>query len=252
MGRWVPCLLSLGLLAPAARAEVEVRVSDERVDVTATAAPLADVLDQLARQIGMEIVYDGQPPRQHVTLALEDRSPAEAVQGILEGQGLNYALLADPSGRRVQTLLLAGPVGKGSGTPPARPAAPRARRPFFPPGAGPDMMGPDMMDPDMMDPDMMDPDAEEPFDEQELMEEEEPAQIPQGEGEQPPGFPAGVLAPGVPAPGAPAPGESAPGAGMLPFPGGQPQVYPASPFTPQPFSPLPPAETEPDAEPPPQ
>ena len=35
--------------------------------MTATAAPLADVLDRLARQIGMEIVYDGTPPRQRVT-----------------------------------------------------------------------------------------------------------------------------------------------------------------------------------------
>ena len=39
MGRWVVVLTALGLLAPAARAEVDVRVSGEEVNVTATAAP---------------------------------------------------------------------------------------------------------------------------------------------------------------------------------------------------------------------
>ena len=52
-------IVALTLIAPMARAEVVVRVSQELVDVTATAAPLADVLDHLARQTGMEIVYDG-------------------------------------------------------------------------------------------------------------------------------------------------------------------------------------------------
>ncbi|MGD8894918.1 MAG: hypothetical protein PVJ73_02680 [Acidobacteriota bacterium] len=233
MERWVPCLLSLGLLAPAARAEVvEVRVSGERVDVTATTAPLADVLDRLAQQTGMEIVYEGQPPRQRITLALEGRSPAEAVQGILEGQGLNYALVADPSGRGVQTLLLAGPAGTGSSLP--APSAPRrapvARRPIIPPGASPEMMGPDFAGMDEEDP-FEDPDfpGEEPFDDPELMDEEPP------EGEAPVTSPAGV----------PAAGPVPPAAGPLPFPGGQPQVYPASPFAPQPFLPSPAPEGTP-------
>ena len=218
MGRWVLCLVWLGLLAPAARAEVDVRVSDERVDITATAAPLADVLDRLAGQIGMEIVYEGKPPRQRVTLALEGRSPAEAVQGILEGQGLNYALVADPSGRGVQTLLLAGPAGKGATLAPARPTAPRARRPIMPPGAGPEAMDPDFAG------------MEEPFDDSEFMDEEDLAEDPDLTGEPPPGYPAGIPGAGAPPP----------GAGALLFPGGQPQIYPASPFTPQPFS-VPPA-----------
>jgi hypothetical protein len=234
MERWVLCLVSLGLLAPAARAEVDVRVSDERVDVTATAAPLADVLDRLARQIGTDIVYEGTPPRQRVTLALEGRSPAEAVQGILEGQGLNYALVADPSGRGVQTLLLAGPAGKGSSPPPARPTSPRVRRPIIPPGASPEMM----------DPDLANMDEEEPFDDSEFMDEDS-AEDPDLTGEPPPGYPAGLPGAGAPPP----------GAGVLPFPGGQPQVYPASPFTPQPFTPPPPGPSAPagaeeDEEPP--
>ena len=200
-------------MAPMARAEVVVRVSQERVDVTATAAPLADVLDQLARQTGMEIVYDGKPPRQKITLALQGRSAAEAVQGILEGQGLNYALVADPTGTRVQTLLLAGPVGRGTSTGSvSRPPAPIARRPVLPPGASLEMMDPgldEMDDEDLYDdPGLMD---------EALLEEEPPL-----EDEDP-------LAPPTAAP--------PPGSGALPFPGGQPRIYPASPFTPQPFGP---------------
>jgi len=209
-------IVALTLMAPMARAEVVVRVTQERVDVTATAAPLADVLDQLARQTGMEIVYDGKPPRQKVTLALQGRSAAEAVQGILEGQGLNYALVADPTGTRVQTLLLAGAAGTGtsigSGAP--RPPAPIRRRPVLPPGASPEMMDrgfDEMEDEDLYDdPGLMD---------EALLEDEPPL-----EDEDP-------LAPATAAP--------PPGSGALPFPGGQPRVYPASPFTPQPFSPSP-------------
>ena len=206
MGRWV--LAALVLTAPVARAEVVVRGTEERVDVTATAAPLADVLDGLARQTGMEIVYDGKPPRQKITVALQNRSAAEAVQGILEGQGLNYALVADPTGRHVQTLILAGPAGKGtSAGGSSRSPSPLSRRPPLPPGASPDMMDPtfdELGDEDPYD-DLMD---EELLEDEPPLDEEEP------------------LAPAAAAP--------PPGSRPLPFPGGQPRVYPASPFTPQP------------------
>ena len=136
MGRAVVVALSLGLAAPLASAEVAVRVAGERVDVRATAAPLADVLDALAGKTGMEVVYEGSPPRQPVTLTLEGRTPAEAVLGILEGQGLNYALIADATGTRVQTLMVAGPAGTGtiSGSG-AQSPRPRGRRPIMAPPA---------------------------------------------------------------------------------------------------------------------
>ncbi len=215
-------IVALTLMAPMARAEVVVRVSQERVDVTATAAPLADVLDHLARQTGMEIVYDGKPPRQKVTLALQGRSAAEAVQGILEGQGLNYALVADPTGTRVQTLLLAGPAGRGTSTSGAsRAPAPIRRRPVLPPGASPGMMDPafdEMDDEDLYDdPGLMD---------EALLEDEPPL-----EDEEP-------LTPEVTTP-------PPPGSGPLPFPGGLPRIYPASPFTPQPFAPPQPGTASP-------
>src|SRR5262245_39930616 len=109
------------------RAEVTVRGVAGRVHVTANAAPLADVLDRLARQTGMKVVYEGPAPRQLVTVSLLGRSPAEAVHDLLEGQGLNYALLGDSSGTGVQTLLMTGPAasvassssGSASSAPPA-------------------------------------------------------------------------------------------------------------------------------------
>jgi hypothetical protein len=233
MGRWVIVLAVLGLLAPAARGEVDVRVAGERVDVTATAAPLAEVLDHLAQQVGMEIVYEGTPPRQPVTLTLEGRSPAEAVQSILEGQGLNYALVADPSGRGVRTLLLAGPVGTGSTPTRAAPQPvrrPVVRRPIIPPGASPEAMGSDFTEPDEEDP-FAEPDfpGDNPFEDPNLTGED-----PATGGEATPSSAGG-----------PAAGAPPPGSGVLPFPGGQPQIYPASPFTPQPFSAVPPGPAAP-------
>src|SRR5258708_4322836 len=104
----------LGVLAsflvalPASAADVSVSVTEGRVDLSATAAPIADVLERLSKQTGMKVVYEGPAPRQLVTVSLHGRSPAEAVLGLLEGQGLNYILIGDASGERVQTLMMAG------------------------------------------------------------------------------------------------------------------------------------------------
>jgi hypothetical protein len=100
--------LSLAFAAATASAEVQIRLAEGRVDLQATAAPLADVLDRLARQTGMKVVYEGPAPRFLVSLSLERRTPVEAVLGTLEGLGLNYALQLDPTGTRVQTLVMAG------------------------------------------------------------------------------------------------------------------------------------------------
>jgi hypothetical protein len=108
------------------RAEVTVKAAGGHVDITANAAPLADVLDRLARQTGMKVVYEGPAPRQLVTVSLLGRSPAQAVHDLLEGQGLNYALLGDSAGTGVQTLLMTGQassVGGSSGSSPAAAAA---------------------------------------------------------------------------------------------------------------------------------
>jgi hypothetical protein len=111
-------LTALALATPA-MAAVDVKVSGQSVDVQASNAPLAEVLERLSRQTQMKVVYDGTPPRQMVTLDLRGRTPVEAVVAALEGQGVNYALSMDATGTRVETLLVSGTAMASSG--PGRP-----------------------------------------------------------------------------------------------------------------------------------
>ena len=95
-------------LSTAVQADVEVTKSGDRLDVTADKAPVSEVLDGLARQTRMKVVYEGSVPRTPVTVELRGRTPAQAVLGVLEGLGLNYALVLDASGTQVETLMIVG------------------------------------------------------------------------------------------------------------------------------------------------
>ena len=110
---------------------MDVRVSaDNRVDVQATNAPLSEILDGLARQLKVKIVYEGPPPRQLLTVDLKGRTPAEAFLAIVEGQGLAYAFAMDKSGTKVESVLMAGGNNAPSANAgPGRPA-PRPERPL--------------------------------------------------------------------------------------------------------------------------
>ena len=235
-------LVVLALAAAPATAEVAVRVSGGHVDLTATAAPLADVLDRLARQTGMKVVYEGPAPRQLVTLSLHGRTPTETVLSVFEGLGVNFALVADPSGSRVQTLVVAGTATASSSPSSAaagRPASPpTARRPFGPPpGASPETVDP----------------AFEEGDEEPTADEEAFAGLPPGaEVTDPGGAPMMPPDPTAREPRGPGPRfrRRAPAIPAQPTPGFSP-----SPFMPQPqpFPPLPPAvPAAPAGSPPPE
>jgi hypothetical protein len=118
-------LAAFGLLlaTSAWAADVDVRTTPAgRVSVTVTSAPLSDVLDQLARQTGMKLVYDGAPPRALVRgRQVEDATPADAVADVLEGLGVSYALRLDATGSKVDTLLV---LGAAKGAPAPRPPVP--------------------------------------------------------------------------------------------------------------------------------
>ena len=138
-------MLVLALSALPVRADVDVQYKGGRVDVRATAAPLAEVLDRLARATGMKVVQQGVTPSMLLSLSFQGRTPAEAVFGVLEGLGLNYAFVLDASGSRIETLVLAGSAGgrPASATPtippPQAPALRYAPQPATPPpAAGPD------------------------------------------------------------------------------------------------------------------
>jgi len=241
------------LVAAPVGAEVSVKAANGHLDVVATTAPLADVLDRVARQTGMKIVYEGAAPRQLVTVSLLGRTPAEAVNALLEGQGLNYALIADASGTTVQTLLMAGSTGPARASSSSGSAPPRAT-----------MVAPPLSSPDSAD----EPDEEEPAQAEIAPAAGEPAPpgteapspTPGTPGVLPPGMsPAGTPAgatpptanpgaapaapspaspnqiPGLPAPpGAfPNPNAQIPGARLQPQPGGNnPRLFPVSPYSP--------------------
>jgi hypothetical protein len=210
----------VALLPLVARAEVDVTQANGRVDLKATAAPVSEVLDRLGKQTGMKVTYEGSPVRQPVTVTLLRRTPAEAVLGVLDGLGLNYALRMDLSGARVEALMIFGVAAAGGGSPSA---PPMANTPVFRPLPTPDA---------------------EPDDDADTAEDHDapPESAPK--------------APATPQPGQPRTPVTAPGApGAAPHPSGLPTtgpMFPVSPFTPTaPTLPQPQAPTEPQPPPPP-
>jgi hypothetical protein len=192
--------------------EVTVRAVQGKIDITARNAVLADVLDRVAKQTGMVISYEGPPPRQLISLSLRGRAPADVVVQILEGQGLNYALVMDASATRVAKLLVT------TAPAPTRAAASQASvksapAPVHIPASPPE-----------------EPPLEPPA------EMEDPAAVPV---EAPP--PAEGLPPGAPGAGTPAPPPGAvmptrpgPPPGTVPFM--PPTTYSNSPFDPKPVT----------------
>jgi hypothetical protein len=136
--------LAVVLAARFGAAQTEVRRTGDTLDVRATAAPVAEVLDRIARETGMKVTYDGPAPRARVSVTLTGVTPAQAVLRVLEGQGLNYALRMDPRAVRVETLLMVAGSGAGTVAPPPPP------RP---------QLGPRQID---REPDVAEPDDETP------------------------------------------------------------------------------------------
>jgi hypothetical protein len=121
---------ALGLLVASTlpvRAQTNVRVKAGRIDITASATPLGELLRQLAKQTGMNLIFDGAPPGDLVTASLAGRSPVEAVNDLLKERKINYALAVDATGR-VNTLIIVTAVRPqaAQASAPAAPAHPSA------------------------------------------------------------------------------------------------------------------------------
>jgi hypothetical protein len=114
-------LLLLLLGAEGAR-NFEVRVAGEKVTILAKGAFLADILDRLAEQTGMKLVYDGPRPRERVTVKIEGVSAAAAVTSLLESRGISSALTFAPNGRDIATLIIVD-ARAGAGSAPVRPSS---------------------------------------------------------------------------------------------------------------------------------
>jgi hypothetical protein len=90
-----------------AAGEVDVRAANGLLTVHTKTTPLVDVLEQISRQTGLKLVYEGTRPTQRVTVALEAVPEAEALRQLVEGLGLNYLLQTDVTGGRAMLLVIA-------------------------------------------------------------------------------------------------------------------------------------------------
>lgn len=93
--------------ASQAGAQVVVNPASGRVSIRAAGLSVSTLLDQLAQKTGMTVEYEKGPPRQSVSLTLDDRTPAQAVVAILDGLNIPYALSLTADGLKVQTLVIA-------------------------------------------------------------------------------------------------------------------------------------------------
>ncbi len=116
------------------RPDARVLLLDQgRVSIHSKSTPLTEILSRFAQATGAEIVYESARPRQLVSVVIEAGTAAEAIAQLLEGQGLNYALRLDPTGKKVEMLVITGstsptPAAAGAGRSP-RPVAPAVRSP---------------------------------------------------------------------------------------------------------------------------
>lgn len=120
----VRLVVSVCLLASVAAAEPPPR-----------AEALAAFLDRMARETGMQVVYEGARPSEVIAVPQGPLTPAQTVIRALEGLGIGFAASLDGSGTRVSRLVV---FGRGSG---GVRAAPPSSAPS-PPGPSPmDVLG---------------------------------------------------------------------------------------------------------------
>ena len=103
--------------------DLEVRAAGGAVTVHARNRPLSQILDRLSSATGMDLNYEGTRPSALVTLSVDNVSQAEAVLRLMEGLGISYVLRTDPTGQRVDLLIVSG---AGAGTQVAASQAPPA------------------------------------------------------------------------------------------------------------------------------
>lgn len=100
------------------------------LNVSCNNAPLSEVFEAIGREAGVELTLEDEVKAKRLTADLEQVPVAMAVQQLLEGAGVNYVIMMNPSDwGRVGRIY----VGAGGGGP-ARTAAPAAaRRPAYQP-----------------------------------------------------------------------------------------------------------------------
>jgi hypothetical protein len=98
--------VSLLSVTTATRADVQVKLAEGQLTLDARGASIQEILAQIKEQTGMTVIYDGVPPSQRLEMSLSSVTPVTAVLKVLEGRGLKFAMVTDPTGARVETLLI--------------------------------------------------------------------------------------------------------------------------------------------------
>jgi hypothetical protein len=99
-------VVAAAMLPCVCAADVQIKIRDGRMAIEAANASVAEILDRVSKHTGMKVIYDGTPPAQTIKVSLTERSPADAVLGVLEGRGLSFAVIMNPAGTQIQTLLV--------------------------------------------------------------------------------------------------------------------------------------------------
>jgi hypothetical protein len=122
MSGWPLAFLLLGAeISPPARS-VEVRSATGRLEVEARGAPVAHVLDEIARQTGMRVIYEGDAGSIRLTATLAG-APADVLLRLVGSAGLGCVLELAGGDRHVRTLVVAAGAARGDSGAPVSPAA---------------------------------------------------------------------------------------------------------------------------------
>lgn len=123
--RCLPLLAILFGLSSAAFGQVQASFGDGLISIDCRNAPLSSVFEKIEEVAGVELILEDAIKSTRLTANLDAVPVAMAVQRLLEGSGVNYAVMMDPRDwGRVDKVF----VGAGGGGP-ARSAAPTRQPP---------------------------------------------------------------------------------------------------------------------------
>jgi len=114
--RPVLLLLSMGVAPCVYPGPPAVEFNDGLLTIRCADAPLGGLLDQVKAATGMTLILEGSAPGLRLTAQVEALPVSMAIPRLLEGTGIDYALVTDRRDpRRVATLYVG--AGKGAATP---------------------------------------------------------------------------------------------------------------------------------------
>jgi hypothetical protein len=122
------CLFSCLLVPVLAQGQAEVSYTGGLLTVRCNEIPLSQVFEQIQTQTAMELILEDSIKATRLTANLEAQPVYLALERLLEGSGVNYAMSFDPQDWTRVTKIFIGSGGE-SPSPPSAPQANSSRRP---------------------------------------------------------------------------------------------------------------------------